>query len=83
MGPGAPLTLDPDRWTDELAFLSRPGEAGIQIDLLYDYRTNVTSYLAWSAWLRLNQPPTLVIRAGTTPRYFLGRSLSQTAELEQ
>ncbi len=35
-----------------------PGEADIQIDLFYDYRTNVTNYLAWSAWLRLNQPPT-------------------------
>ena len=28
-----PETLDPDRWTDEFAFLSRPGEADIQIDL--------------------------------------------------
>jgi hypothetical protein len=44
-----PETLDPDRWTDEFAFLSRPGEADIQIDLFYDYRTNVANYLAWSA----------------------------------
>jgi pimeloyl-ACP methyl ester carboxylesterase len=48
-----PETLDPDRWTDEFAFLSRPGEDDIQIDLFYDYRTNVTNYPAWGAWLRL------------------------------
>jgi pimeloyl-ACP methyl ester carboxylesterase len=56
-----PETLDPDRWTDEFAFLSRPGEHEIQIDLFYDYRTNVASYAAWGAWLRLHQPATLVI----------------------
>src|SRR6266404_4280700 len=27
-----PETIDPDRWTDEFAFLSRPGEDDIQID---------------------------------------------------
>ena len=68
-----PETLDPDRWTDEFAFLSRPGEADIQIDLFYDYRTNVANYLAWSAWLRLHQPPTLVIWGCTTPRSWLPR----------
>ena len=42
-------------------FLSRPGEADIQIDLFYDYRTNVTSYPTRGAWLRLHRPPTLII----------------------
>jgi pimeloyl-ACP methyl ester carboxylesterase len=36
--------LNPDRWSDEFAFLSRPGQADIQSDLFYDYRTNVASY---------------------------------------
>ena len=35
---------DPDLWTDEFAFLSRPGQQDIQADLFYDYRTNVASY---------------------------------------
>src|SRR5580704_17784482 len=30
----------PDRWTDEYAFLNSPGQAQIQSDLFYDYRTN-------------------------------------------
>jgi pimeloyl-ACP methyl ester carboxylesterase len=118
-----PETLDPDRWTDEFAFLRRPGEADIQIDLFYDYRTNVTSYPTWGAWLRLHQPPTLIIWGKYDPSFlvaeaaayqrdlpgaevhildaghfalyekpdeiaklvgdFLGRTLSQPAELEQ
>jgi hypothetical protein len=43
---------DPDLWTDEFAFLSRPGQQDIQTDLFYDYRTNVASYTAWQDWLR-------------------------------
>jgi len=69
-----PETLDPDRWTDEFAFLSRPGEADIQTDLFYDYRTNVASYPAWSAWLRLNQPPTLVVWGRYDPSFLVAEA---------
>jgi hypothetical protein len=31
-------------WTDEFAFLSRPGQAEIQSNLFFDYRTNHASY---------------------------------------
>ena len=48
---------DPDLWTDEFAFLSRPGQQDIQTDLFYDYRTNVASYPAWQRWLRERRPP--------------------------
>ena len=52
---------DPDLWTDEFAFLSQPGQADIQSDLFYDYRTNVTAYPSWQAWMRKAQPPLLVV----------------------
>lgn len=52
---------DPDLWTDEFAFLNQPGQAEIQTDLFYDYRTNVNSYPKWQAWLRENQTQLLVI----------------------
>lgn len=52
---------DPDLWTDEFYFLNQPGQADIQSDLFYDYRTNVTSYPAWQAWLRKSQPRLLVL----------------------
>ena len=52
---------DPDLWTDEYAFLNSPGQAQIQSDLFYDYRTNVDAYPKWQAWLRKTQPKLLVI----------------------
>ena len=52
---------DPDLWTDEFAFLNQPGQADIQTDLFYDYRTNVAAYPTWQAWLRETQPRLLVL----------------------
>jgi pimeloyl-ACP methyl ester carboxylesterase len=52
---------DPDLWSDEFAFLSQAGQAQIQSDLFYDYRTNVASYPKWQAWMREKQPRLLVI----------------------
>jgi pimeloyl-ACP methyl ester carboxylesterase len=52
---------DPDLWTDELAFLNQPRQPDIQIDLFYDYRTNVDAYPKWQEWMRAKQPRLLVI----------------------
>jgi pimeloyl-ACP methyl ester carboxylesterase len=52
---------DPDLWTDEYAFLNAPGQAQIQSDLFYDYRTNVDAYPRWQAWMREKQPRLLVV----------------------
>ena len=52
---------DPDLWTDEYAFLNSPGQAQIQSDLFYDYRTNVDAYPKWQAWMQKTQPKLLVI----------------------
>ena len=52
---------DPDLWTDEYAFLNSPGQAQIQSDLFYDYRTNVEAYPKWQAWMQKTQPKLLVI----------------------
>jgi pimeloyl-ACP methyl ester carboxylesterase len=52
---------DPDLWTDEYRFLNEPGQADIQSDLFYDYRTNVAAYPSWQAWLRKTQPRLLVL----------------------
>ena len=52
---------DPDLWTDEYAFLTAPGQAQIQSDLFYDYRTNVESYAKWQAWMQKTQPKLLVL----------------------
>jgi pimeloyl-ACP methyl ester carboxylesterase len=52
---------DPDLWTDEFHFLSQSGQAEIQSDLFYDYRTNVDSYPKWQTWMRQTQPRLLVL----------------------
>jgi pimeloyl-ACP methyl ester carboxylesterase len=52
---------DPDLWTDEYAFLNSPGQAQIQSDLFYDYRTNVGNYPKWQAWMQKTQPRLLVL----------------------
>jgi pimeloyl-ACP methyl ester carboxylesterase len=64
-----PDQYDPDLWTDEFAFLSRPGQDRIQSDLFYDYRTNVASYPKWQAWLRENQPPMLITWGAFDPSF--------------
>jgi pimeloyl-ACP methyl ester carboxylesterase len=52
---------DPDLWTDEYAFLNAPGQAQIQSDLFFDYRTNVEAYPKWQTWMQKTQPKLLVI----------------------
>jgi pimeloyl-ACP methyl ester carboxylesterase len=52
---------DPDLWTDEFYFINQPGQAQIQSDLFYDYRTNVDAYPKWQAWMQKKQPQLLII----------------------
>jgi pimeloyl-ACP methyl ester carboxylesterase len=52
---------DPDLWTDEFYFINQPGQAQIQSDLFYDYRTNVDAYPEWQAWMQKTQPKLLII----------------------
>src|SRR5690242_20136151 len=66
-----PWLYDPDLWTDEFAFLSCPGQADIQVELFYDYRTNVESYPAWQEWLRRHHPPLLVLWGRHDPSFEL------------
>jgi len=60
---GVPDTtlVSPDSWTMDQAQLDRPGNQEIQLDLFYDYRTNIPLYPEWQAYFRKHQPPTLVV----------------------
>lgn len=60
---GVPDTalVSPDTWTMDQARLDRPGNQEIQLDLFYDYRTNIPLYPAWQKYFRTHQPPTLVL----------------------
>lgn len=76
-----PDTINPDLWTDEFAFLSRPGEADIQVDLFYSYQTNVASYPVWQAWLREHQPPTLVVWGRYDPSFQVAEAAAYQRDL--
>jgi pimeloyl-ACP methyl ester carboxylesterase len=53
--------IDPSAWLHDQALLNRPGNAEIQLDLFYDYRTNVELYPRFHEFFRERQPPTLIV----------------------
>jgi pimeloyl-ACP methyl ester carboxylesterase len=53
--------IAPDNWVHDQALLDRPGNADIQMDLFYDYRTNLPLYPAVQAYFRAHRPPTLIV----------------------
>jgi pimeloyl-ACP methyl ester carboxylesterase len=53
--------FSPDTWTLDWALLNRPGNIDAQLDLFYDYRTNVELYPRFQKFLRNHRPPTLVV----------------------
>ncbi|HZD34701.1 MAG TPA: alpha/beta hydrolase [Nitrososphaeraceae archaeon] len=52
--------ISPDNWNMDFQFMERPGARQVQMDLFYDYRTNVTLYPQWQRFLRERQPKTLI-----------------------
>lgn len=78
-----PERYDPDLWTDEYAFLNRPGQKEIQTDLFYDYRTNVASYPAWQEWMRKTQPPTLVVWGRYDPSFQVAEATAYARDIRK
>ena len=62
--------LSPDAWTLASAFLARPGNDEIQLDLFGDYQSNVALYPAFQAYLRKHRPPLLAVWGKNDP-FFL------------
>lgn len=59
-GHSNPDLISPDNWNMDFSFMERPNARRIQIDLFYDYRTNVELYVKWQKFLRERQPKTLI-----------------------
>jgi pimeloyl-ACP methyl ester carboxylesterase len=51
--------LSPDGWQHDQSLLDRSGNAEIQLDLFYDYRTNIPLYPLWQKAFRQHKPPML------------------------
>jgi pimeloyl-ACP methyl ester carboxylesterase len=62
-----PEAVSPDGWTLDHHFLQLPGREQIQVDISFDYHSNVELYPEWQAWLREHQPPTLVVSGRNDP----------------
>jgi pimeloyl-ACP methyl ester carboxylesterase len=55
--------ISPDNWNSDFASLQKPNAYRIQMDLFYDYRTNVVLYPKWQAFLKEQQPKTIIFWA--------------------
>ncbi|WP_321474205.1 alpha/beta fold hydrolase [uncultured Paludibaculum sp.] len=55
-----PEAISPDSYRFDQMFLDRPGNDRVQLDLFYDYQSNVALYPRWQAYLRDHQPRVLI-----------------------
>ena len=60
-GVADPARVDPSAWVLDQALLDRPGNVEIQLDLFYDYRTNLGLYPQFQQFFRERQPPALIV----------------------
>ncbi|RXZ79612.1 alpha/beta hydrolase [Paenibacillaceae bacterium] len=51
--------VSPDGYTLDIAYISRPGNDEKQLDLIFDYQTNVRMYPEFQKYLQEYQPPLL------------------------
>src|SRR5262245_29551014 len=56
-----PQRISPDAYTFDQFFLDRPGNDAIQLDLLYNYQSNVALYDRWHQYFRAKQPRMLIV----------------------
>ncbi len=59
-GAPEPDLISPDNWESDFGFMQRANAVRINLDLFYDYRTNVALYPQWQKFLRDRQPKTLI-----------------------
>ncbi|GAA3430178.1 alpha/beta fold hydrolase [Streptosporangium sandarakinum] len=52
--------VNPDAWVLDQAYLDRPGNKEIQLQLFWDYQFNLDGYPAFQEYFRTHRPPVLV-----------------------
>jgi pimeloyl-ACP methyl ester carboxylesterase len=65
-----PTAVSPDGYSLDNFYLSRPGVADVQLDLLGDYKSNVALYPRFQAYFREHRPPLLAAWGKNDP-FFL------------
>jgi pimeloyl-ACP methyl ester carboxylesterase len=66
-GVADPSLVSPDGRTLDDAYLARPGNDEVQLDLLLDYASNVAAYRDFQAYFRAHQPPLLAVWGKNDP----------------
>jgi nuclear transport factor 2 (NTF2) superfamily protein/pimeloyl-ACP methyl ester carboxylesterase len=69
-GVDDPTLIAPEAYTLDQYFLDRPGSLDVQLDLMLDYRSNVSLYPVWQAYFRAYQPRLLAVWGDRDP-FFL------------
>ena len=59
--------INPDSYTMDQFFLDRAGNAEIQLNLLYNYQSNVALYDRWHEYFRTQQPRMLILWGKNDP----------------
>ena len=59
--------INPDNWNLDQYFLDQPKNAAAQLELFYNYRTNLKRYPEWHEYFRQYQPPTLIVWGKNDP----------------
>ncbi|TBR42811.1 alpha/beta hydrolase [Marinomonas agarivorans] len=60
-GARNPESMTPDTWTLDHAIINQPDVIELNLDMLYDYNSNVALYPKWQQYLRDTQPPLLMV----------------------
>ncbi|KFY10029.1 hypothetical protein V491_07836 [Pseudogymnoascus sp. VKM F-3775] len=68
-GSPHPDSILPESYYLDSALLERPGNHGIQLDLLYDYRTNVALYPRFHQYLEASGVPVLAVWGKNDPAF--------------
>lgn len=66
-GATRPDRLSPDAWVHDQAGLDRPGNADLQVELLFNYQDNVAQYPKWKEYLSSRKPPMLIVWGKNDP----------------
>lgn len=81
-GTGAnPQLLSPDGYELDIAYMARPGAEDIQLDLILDYRSNVSLYPDFQSYFRQHRPPLLAVWGRHDPAFLPAGALAYQRDL--
>ena len=75
--------LSPDTWNLDQSFLDRPVNRAAQLELMYDYRSNLPLYPRWQEYFRTSQPRTLIVWGKGDPFFRVEGATAYLRDLPQ